>query len=226
MISHGHKCVFIHIPKNAGTTIEFGILKAIGEKFDEEKFSTHPAPIFALRRDVKHKYWLKGGRGRVLGQRRKQQLYRPHAKLGQHTNAPDYFCFTFVRNPWSRLVSEFIYRRNRYGSKQHADVDFARMVRTGYIFDKKFMRDHHESYLPNGQLRYINENMDFVGKVENLQEDFEKVTNKLGLKKVILPRINKRYYKPYWEYYDDETRELIAKRFKRDIETFNYEFEK
>ena len=60
--------------------------------------------------------------------------------------------------------------------------------------------------------------------LHHLQEEFLDVFNKIDVPKIKIPHRNKTEHKPYWEYYNDETKEIVAKRFKEDIEFFGYKF--
>ena len=60
--------------------------------------------------------------------------------------------------------------------------------------------------------------------LSNITNDFDIVCNKIGITRFKLPHIHKTDHKPYWKYYTDETRELVAKLYANDIETFGYKF--
>ena len=64
-------------------------------------------------------------------------------------------------------------------------------------------------------------------RFENLNEDWNNMFSELNLKPIPqLPSANKSSHKHYSDYYDDESQEFIAKMFKKDINFFEYEFER
>ena len=89
------------------------------------------------------------------------------------------------------------------------------------------LRKEHKIYL---QVSWITDRngknlMDFVGRFENLQEDFDYVCDRIGIKRKKLPHSNKSKRKrDYRKYYDDETKRVVAEKFTEDIEHFGYEF--
>ena len=123
-----------------------------------------------------------------------------------------YFKFTFVRNPWELEVSlckwfEMIGDNKFRPFKQHINRRQGNMGFTRFMCDKKG-----------------NNLLDFIGKFENLQEDFNYVCDKIGIPQQQLPHINKSKHKHYTEYYDDETKQIVAEKYAKDIEYFGYEF--
>jgi len=126
----------------------------------------------------------------------------------------DYFKFTFVRNPFEKIVSQYHFNRHKWGFK---DFTFKEYV-------KKWSIGAKISKYPQLNLFYIDEKLDFIGRFENLQQDFNIICDKIGILQQELPHENATKHKHYTEYYDDETRAIIAEKYAKDIEYFGYEF--
>ena len=139
----------------------------------------------------------------------------------------NYFKFTFVRNPWDRFVSAYFYLKK--GGNGSAPQDLRSQTQIGkyksftdFVKNDNFFKMWHFKPLSF----YIDDEMDFIGKLENLQEDFNIICDKIGIPRQELPHRNKSSHKHYTEYYDDETKEIVAEKYAKDIEYFGYEFGK
>jgi len=140
----------------------------------------------------------------------------------------DIFSFAFVRNPWDRMVSLYLYRTQ---IEQVTDMTFKDYVvqlckhgpESHYLFD--FHAFHYENwqYVCNDKGEQI---VDFVGKYENRSEDLKTVSEctNISYQYLIKHKYSVTDRTHYSEYYDDETRQLIAERYARDIELFDYQF--
>lgn len=135
-------------------------------------------------------------------------------------NYDSYFKFAFVRNPWDLVVSWYAYVRRLPLSSSRSSK--------GISF-KKFINEMECVWGQGLQTKWIldesgNQLVDFVGKFENLQEDFDIVCKMIGVKQSKLPHKNKSNHKFYKKIYDQETREIVAEKYAKDIEYFGYEF--
>ncbi len=65
--------------------------------------------------------------------------------------------------------------------------------------------------------------VDFIGRYEQLQSDLDTVGERLGFP-ATLPHLNRSAHRDYREYYTTETREIVAARFARDVQQFGYRF--
>jgi len=72
---------------------------------------------------------------------------------------------------------------------------------------------------PNGHVL-----ADFIGKFEHLDEDWALVAQKLGVKEKLPHRRANPRERHYTDYYTPRTRDVIADKFRVDIEQFGYEF--
>jgi hypothetical protein len=65
--------------------------------------------------------------------------------------------------------------------------------------------------------------MDFVGRMENIDDDFRYICQRLGVA-AELKVTNRSNHPPYSEYYADGLRERVAAVYAHDIAIFDYQF--
>jgi len=195
MISHKHKCIFVHIPRCGGTSMEISM---VGDNW------------FKIDRTTKH-----------LIASTAKKIYEPYWD--------DYFKFSFVRNPWDRMVSmsrySHFYGCRIEGGKLNVNKYMKRWPNLEIDPRSKSKTENIKPIKNAVYLNILNEELDFIGRFENLLEDFGKVCSIINCKnKLPHSHYNKKTPKHYTEYYDDETREIVAERYARDIEYFGYKF--
>lgn len=158
------------------------------------------------------------------------------------------FSFSFVRNPWDRLVSSYFYLKagGSHGllggtkslkclKQQSSDGDAkdSEKYLGGYSsFEDMLLNWNDELFNQihfKPQYKWLCDNngdiiVDYVGKLENFQEDFDIICDRIGLPKLQVPHKNKSKHKHYTEYYDNETRQIVAEKYAKDIEYFGYKF--
>ena len=193
MISNKDKFIFIHIPKCGGTSIERFVLSHYGISNDW----TRLYPLEVLPMKVRSEF--------SIGFGRQQHMSLSNFSLEKQE---EYFSFAFVRNPWDRIMSSYLYSK-RLGHK--------------FTFKSFFDSIEFENHC-KPQSYFLNKNIDFIGRFETLQEDFNLVCGKLGLEPKQLPHENKTVHKHYTEWYTDENKMLVQDKYSEDIETFNYKF--
>ena len=164
-----------------------------------------------------------------------KELFNSHVDLSytsvklkhihRHRN---YFQFAFVRNPWDRLLSCFLDKtkatvgtkwqlRDYVKYKNYSFNDFVYSIKDD---DLNICNRHHRLQYNLINHDYVN----FIGKFENLQKDFNKICKLSNLPKFKLPHFNKTNHRHYTEYYNEETKQIVAEKYAKDIEYFGYEF--
>tara|TARA_B100000780_G_C21056677_1_gene424547 strand:+ start:463 stop:1164 length:702 start_codon:yes stop_codon:yes gene_type:complete len=231
-ISHDLKIIFIHIPKTGGGTIE----KSLGVFGEDNNGSLR------VNYDI-----LYGKENDKL----LQHFTLQNIKIIKQNEFNKYRTISFVRNPYDRMVSEYLWRTQIYGMKK---IEFKRYIfeeviprkNGSNVFVKNFYKD--ESLVALMDIHYLDQykflinkyeniDIDFIGKFENLEEDFFKIFNfKITENKIHKSKSNYLYYlykklipaplkrKAYRRFYDNETRDLIEKEYFKDLKYFNYNF--
>jgi hypothetical protein len=169
----------------------------------------------------------------------------------QHLNIQEYrqilgdaidsrFKFAFVRNPWSRLVSDFTMRTRgiRPSLPRNWNGDTVEFQKWAHTQSKLPQLDSRAIWTCSQLDRLLDADgkldVDFIGRFENIKADFRTVLERID---AIHPLPAKKYWtlplrnvsnntKHYSEYYDDKTKELVEKVFKKDIDYFGYTYEK
>jgi len=215
LLSVKYNFLFVHIAKTGGTSIRTALSRL---RWRDPLF---PAQFIASR--LSH----------MTGHRIASKLPR-HAKvIAAKEMLPRelfdrLFKFAFVRNPWDLQVSSWHHlRRERPHLVEHTP-DFDAFIRWKLDLQRPYQYhidtsiEHQIDYLTDLDGRVI---VDFVGRYENLQEDFEEVCRRIGINPPSLPHKrqaeNRRQYR---SYYDPELEELVRHFFHKDIEAFGYTF--
>jgi hypothetical protein len=141
------------------------------------------------------------------------------------------FKFGFVRNPFDRLVSLFFhYKKVKWPDVPESMTfdEFCSRVTTQGIKPVGLYNDV-ELNRCNPQVAWLldkngHQLVDFIGKYETLNADFDRVCQTIGIPAQQIPHENKTQHAPYRDYYNAGTRSMVAEFYKKDLETFDYAF--
>jgi len=207
MISHELKCIFIHIPRTAGSSIETSL---VGQDWWKVEPKTKHL-IASQAKKIYSKYW------------------------------DDYFKFSFVRNPYSRMLSMATFsqmRRIYYGD---SSPSFKGVISDKHLnnyknifgnpvcieYDHRFYKreelenEKHKENRIYGNI--LDEPIDYIGRFETLGEDFKNICSMLGLKEKKLPKIGSN---PHAHSLSLDAKLLINEIYAEDFVKFNFNKEK
>ena len=196
VISDRHRCIFVHIQKTGGASIETVLLRGDPAAAANSPQGRRHPPAYAIVPMAGRERW-----GR-------------------------YFKFAFVRNPWDRLVSWYhmctqVPSPNAFARHVRAyaptfeafilDATSGISERTT-VNQVDYVTDEHGAPM-----------LDFVGRYETFGDDFARIRETLGLAGNV-PHVNGSVHGPYRDYYSQATRAVVAERFARDIAYFGFRF--
>jgi hypothetical protein len=132
-----------------------------------------------------------------------------------------FYTFAFVRNPWDWQVSLYYFMLENPDYFQHEFIkeiaNFKDYIKWRVHNEVRYQSDF--LYNQDGELA-----VDYVGRLETIEEDFNFLCNKLSLN-ASLPHINRSQHKKYLELYDEESKELVENAFQKDIKLLGYSFD-
>jgi hypothetical protein len=220
---HEYRAIYMAVPKVANTSIKAAISPLIA--------SGH-----ASAEDAEEEV------DRSLFRRRRNELFARKIRLLKHevNEYQGYLVFAFVRNPWDRLVSCYkdklatgsmleggrhkrpaqntrgLGRRFSPGMSFEAFVQ--EVARTPDTSANRHFRSQH-TFLTDRDHHLL---PDFIGRYESLADDFATVMNRIGATDVTLPHIRRSATSTYREYYTPALADMVAERYRSDIELFGY----
>lgn len=199
-ISHTHKCIFIHIPRVAGTSIKEALsLPGRGHLPWQYYYLVHPEQWetytkFAVVRNP----WDRVVSAYSYARMEKSYWHDNLNRLAPH---PDYEllsqktfaeCCEILRDERTLLKHEAWHPQHAWVAKKE-----------------------------NGNHRLM---VDLILRHESLEDDFAVFCERLGIKGIHLPRLNPSSRETYRFYYTEETKKIIEEIYATDIKLFNYEF--
>jgi len=227
MISHQYNCVFIHIPKTAGTSIErkLGHFDAnlVGpDGFIPQDVQDHrtirqlePVSLGALSSAMFRNLGSASALREVVARYRSRELSR--------RQFDSYYKFTIVRNPWSRALSW-------YKNVMRDEVLKARLKVEASCSFEEFMTTRGDTWGLKSQLHWIRNAkkqvaMDVIGKFETLEQDFSTICDAIGVTDKTLPRLVISDTAHHEHHFAAATIDLVYKKYRKEIRLFGYEFD-
>lgn len=217
LLSVKHRFLFVHIAKTGGTSVR--------------------ASLQPLRRRDPWSWpmYLCSRLSHLSGHRIAGKLPR-HAKIiaAKELLPKDFFDslfkFAFVRNPWDLQVSSFYHIRRERPHHLGGHTEFADFLR--WKLDPERPYQYHLDTSIELQTDYLIDLrgtlvVDFIGRYERLEDDFATACRHIGIAPPPLAHKRKAAdrQRDYRGYYSDETAELVAHHFRRDIELLGYTFD-
>ncbi len=206
LISDSKTFIFVHIEKTAGTSITSAL-----------------QPHSIIQPTDK---WHSLLRSVGLPQDYHRYKFLIHARLTDAQNKlPDevfkqYYKFAFVRNPWDRLVSKYNSAITKNSRRKHQKIKAMSGFPEYVDYEIKRNKLHQTPMIldKNGE-----NGLDFLGRFENLADDFNHVCETLGID-TRLEKLNAFKHADYRDFYDDATRKKVAKHWAQDIDILEYSF--
>ena len=208
LLSHKQQWIFIHIPKTGGSSISSALepyCDVIGASHAQMNDLTIPLSDKQSRDYHQH-----------------DSITEVNDKLLLSGYTPrDYNSFCVYRNPWDHAVSEWSFYHKMVNNNSNPIPWYKKILSECKDFST-YVRSSYWEYNYFSIKSFWD--IKYMIKFETMQNDFDMVCSRIGLPKIKLPHYNKTMHKHYSEYYDQETRDIVANKSWRIIERFDYKF--
>lgn len=193
--------VFIRMPKTGSTSVMSCVRPYLNEK---------------LLKNTNPKYSVYGGL--------RKHMPAKHVRDVLADSWNDMFKFAFVRNPYDQIVSVFHHLKHEYN--RYPDLINPRAL-SEFDFFLDYIIDNFPNWVMPSHLLLDENNkllVDFLGKYENLEKDWEFINDKLKLNCSSLHKKNKSNKKrlDYMSYYCSYTKSVVKDKLRLEFDYFGY----
>ena len=205
IISHKYKFIFFAVPKTATHAIRFALRPHLGQDDEEHVFSFKPSKLnIDAFQDRKNGHFTVDEIKPYLS----EEIWNT------------YYKFSFVRNPFDRFISLCFFH---FKALKHTSEHVDQLV---LKFASSSSESKPELFKPQTRFLYDGGRqtpLDYIGRFENIQNDFNKVCHTLNIPSTKLEMINSSIHEPYLTYYKNEDLlDLVEEMYKEDILHFGY----
>jgi hypothetical protein len=206
-VSHHYGCIFVHVPRTGGSSVEDALALTNESNTEDTTHLSGWIQSEALRQQ--------GFVSPVL----QHLTLREIGRLLPRETLTSYFKFAIVRNPWERLLSNYLFERNHYLHFHPRETEYLSLP--DYIDQlNPFLRQPQTEFIRAGEVQ-----LDYLGRFERLDEDFAQIAGCLRQPPGKLAHLNRTRHEHYSRYYCAEARRKVENLFAVDIETLGYRFE-
>lgn len=228
IVSHKHQFIFMKTVKTASSSMEIALSHLCGPQDVITPTRDDLAEQRAIAgQNYRIEHPLKPKRSllrRVLG--RPERLYHPSVGFYEHMPAwraraylgedvwNSYYKFAFVRNPWDAQVSIYFYKTRGLAKRPSFEA---------------FLQQPRQARYSSWDIYTIGNTVavDFVGRYENVANDFAAALHSAGLDpdiKLPMANVSDKPKDRYREFYDSRSKALVAGWYADEIEAHGYTF--
>lgn len=176
--------------------------------------------------------------GFSIRQHPKVKSYVHHTAKTVRQMHPDFdkaFKFTFVRNPYDRFLSAYMYYYQMTPTHMFWHLEADRLVAQAikrYTKFQHFVIDFHEfewrnriHFLPQYEWLYDGEIclVDYIARFENYKTEWHNICKMCDIGYTPLPKLNTSNHADWSTYYTPYLKNIVYEIFEKDFELFGYD---
>ncbi len=195
LVSDSHQFILFHTAKTGGSSLTYELAKYLNPCYEP------PDPT----KGFMHMGWQPIHHIDRIQHRPVQEC--------RHTEfwEPTYFKAAFVRNPFDLVVSAWYDKDVPFEQFVIKEVASRKNIVSRWGSQYDYLSDHSKELM-----------VDWIGKYEQMDKDWEKFCYMTKIEHNPLKRLNSSWKKPYHEYYNERTYQIVSKLFQKDLQYFGY----